>query len=87
LGFIPYLYCIIMQKLINLMAVTSFAINVGVIAGGVYLYQNKDQMIEDIRSRVAEEVAEAIPEIIGNLGFGGTEVPEPPIPSGLPFWV
>ena len=69
-----------MQKLINVMAVTSFAVSAGIVAGGSYVYLNREAIIDNVRDRVAEEIGEAIPGIVKGLM---PKVPSVPgVPSG-----
>ena len=77
-----------MQKLINVLALASFAVSAGVVGAGAYVYLNKDALIDQAKDKVAEEIAGVLPDLIGSLlpkpelpGAGG----DLPIPSGLPF--
>ena len=38
-----------MQKLVNVVALLSGLVSLGVVGGGAYLFLNKDAMIEDVR--------------------------------------
>ena len=49
-----------MQKLINVLALTSFAISGAIVAGGAYVYLNKDAMIESAKEKVTKAATEAI---------------------------
>ena len=51
---------VIMQKLINVLAVISFGVSGAVVAGGVYVYTNQDAIKDNIKQRVMEGVQEAI---------------------------
>jgi hypothetical protein len=65
-----------MQKLINLLALTSFAISATTVAGATYIYLNKDVLIESAKESAIEAIkSQLMPEF---------EVPELPIPSN-PF--
>jgi len=65
-----------MQKLINALAVVSFAVSAGVVAGGTYVYLNKDALVEQAKERVTKAVTEAVSGALGGLGGGGGLVPE-----------
>ena len=39
------------QKIINVLAISSFVVSVSVVGGGVYLYTQKDAIIEDIKEK------------------------------------
>ena len=71
-----------MQKLINVMAVASFAVSSVVVGGSVYLFTQKDTLIEQARERATEAITEMLGTAIGSsLGegmvpdVGGAEVP------------
>ena len=68
-----------MQKLINVLALSSFVVSAGVVAAGAYVYFNKDALIE---AAVGAAVSAAIPEIPELLG--GDAIPSPSSGGGLP---
>ncbi len=41
-----------MQKIINVLAVASFAVSSSIAAGGVYVYVNRDSIIDGVKSQV-----------------------------------
>jgi hypothetical protein len=49
-----------MQKLINVLALSSFVVSAAVVSGGVYVYLNKDAMIEDVKEKITNAATEAI---------------------------
>jgi len=49
-----------MQKVINVLAVLSFAGIAGIVGGGSYVYLNKDSIIENVKEQVAAAATEAI---------------------------
>ena len=49
-----------MQKLINVLAVSSFVVSASVVGGGVYVYLNKDAMIENAKEKITNAATEAI---------------------------
>jgi len=49
-----------MQTLINVLALSSFAVSAALVGGGTYVYLNKDAMIEDAKEKVAAAATEAI---------------------------
>ena len=76
-----------MQKLINVLAIASFAISAGVVGAGAYVVLNKDALIDQAKEKVAEEIAGILPELVGSL-LPKPELPggaDLPLPSGLPF--
>ena len=68
-----------MQKLVNVVALLSGLVSLGVVGGGAYLYLNKDAMIEDVRVKATEEITKAITEALpGMIDSAMPEVPELP---------
>ena len=57
-----------MQKLINVLALASFAVSTAVVAGGVYVYTQKDALIEAAKT----EATDAIKELLGTSQLGAT---------------
>ena len=49
-----------MQKVINVLAVLSFAGIAGIVGGGSYVYLNKDSIIDNVKGQVAAAATEAI---------------------------
>jgi uncharacterized protein YbcI len=45
-----------MQKLINVLALTSFAVSAGVVAGGTYVYLEKDNLVESVKENITKEI-------------------------------
>ena len=64
------------QKIVNVLAVASFALSGAVVASGLYVYVNRDSIIDGIKSQALEAVLGG-----GGLtgGLGGT--PELPVGS------
>ena len=58
-----------MQKIINVFALASAAVSVAVVASGVFVYVNRDSIIDNIKSQAIEAVT-------GSLGGGlGGDLP------------
>ena len=49
-----------MQKVINVLALSSFVVSAAVVGGGTWLYLNKDVMLEEAREKIATAATEAI---------------------------
>ena len=49
-----------MQKVINVLALASFAVSTAIVAGGAYVYLNKDAMIENAKEKITSAATEAI---------------------------
>ena len=85
-----------MQNLINVLALSSFVVSAAVVGGGVYIYTNKDPLIEKAMNQVMESVTDVLPgALTGSLGDSlvpnpSNSLPSPPEtlpqpPPGLPF--
>ena len=61
-----------MQKIINVLAVASFAVSGAVVVSGLYVYVNRDSIIDGGKSNIMESVTGGLG---GGLG-GGALVPE-----------
>ena len=75
-----------MQKLINVLALSSFVVSAAVVGGGTWLYLNKDVMLEEAREKIATAATEAIAGALpGMLDAAMPELPGttgPAIPVG-----
>ena len=57
------------QKVVNVLAVASAAVSLAVVGSGVYVYVQRDQLIDSVKSQ-------AIEAVMGGLGgLGGASVP------------
>ena len=65
-----------MQRIINVLALSSFLVSATAVGGGVYLYLNKDSLVEKVKGQIMESVTDTIPgALVG--GLGGSIVPNP----------
>ena len=74
-----------MQKIINVLAIASSVVSLTVVGGGVYLYTQKDAIIENVKSKVMEAV---LPSIGGGITNSLPKTTGPALPSpstGLPL--
>ena len=69
-----------MQKIINVLAIASFAVSAAVIGSGTYLYLNKEILLEDARQKITEAATEAITEALPSMLDGA--IPELPSATG-----
>ena len=76
-----------MQKIINVLAVSSFVISLSVVGGGVYLYTQKDAIIEDIKEKalgsLSGGISDALPGLVDTSipDATGDAMPLPKVPS------
>jgi hypothetical protein len=74
-----------MQKIINVLAVTSFVVSGAAVGGAGYVYLNKDALLDGVKGKITEavmgSVGGALPDAIGGA------MPELPGATGpaLPF--
>ena len=59
-----------MQKVINVLAVASFALSGAIAASGVYVYVNRDSIIDGVKSKVMGGFAGGALGGAGSLGGG-----------------
>ena len=67
-----------MQKIINVLAVSSFVISLSVVGGGVYLYTQKDAIIDGVKERVMDAV---MPDIGGGIMESIPDLTGPALPT------
>ena len=77
-----------MQKIINVLAVASFALSSAVVLSGVYVYVNRDSIIDGIKSQVMGGIGGAAlggslggGALTGDVGFPQATQPEPSAPA------
>ena len=75
-----------MQKLINVLAVSSFVISGAVVGSGVYVYFNRASILDEIKSKVMGSVTESLPDVLTSPGIMPTlpDATGPVLPSS-PF--
>jgi len=69
-----------MQKIVNVIALLSGLVSLGVVGGGTYLYLNKDAMLEDVRAKATEEITKTITESLPGMIQGA--MPKMPSATG-----
>ena len=87
-----------MQKVFNVLSVLSFLTSTAIVAGGVYVYTQKDAIIERVKEEAMSQVGDMIGDAIGNAAGGAlgglmggssegeTEAPVSPVPIPvIPF--
>ena len=74
-----------MQKIINVLAVASGLVSAAVVASGVYVYVNRDSIVDGIKSQAIEAVTGSLGGLGGGLG-GDLPIGAPDLanPSGAP---
>jgi len=77
-----------MQKIVNVLAIASFAISGAVVIGGVSVYVNRGKIIDNVKSQVMDSVSGALGPAIGGALPGATGpamAPAAPPSAGLPL--
>ena len=69
-----------MQKIVNVLAIASFAVSSAVVIGGVTVYANRGKIIDNVKSQVMEQVSGAPGSSLGGLvpDATGPAIPTPP---------
>ena len=66
-----------MQKIINVLALSSFVVSAAVVGGGTWLYLNKDGLVERAKERIGTAATEAIAGALpGMLDAAMPEIPK-----------
>ena len=78
-----------MQKIINVLAVASGLVSAAVVASGVFVYVNRDSIVDSIKSQAIEAVTGSLGGGLGgDLPIGSPDLAAPsdsanvPVPSG-----
>ena len=77
-----------MQKVINGIALFSGAVSLSLVVGGVWIYLEKDNMINGVKTQMINGVTESIQQMLpGMLDSAMPEIPEVPSSTGgvMPF--
>ena len=70
-----------MQKVINILAVTSFAITASLAGGAGYVYLQREKIKETVRENVMNQITEALPAIVNGAVGDAVKNMAPPIPA------
>ena len=70
-----------MQKIINVIAVSSGIVSLAIVVGGVSVYVSRDAIIDGIKSQIMGSVTKSLPGIGALEGLGDFTVPTTPKPS------
>jgi len=78
-----------MQKIINVVAVASGLVSAAVVASGIFVYVNRDSIVDGIKSQAIEAVTGSLGGGLGgDLPLGSPDLAAPdnaataPVPSG-----
>ena len=78
-----------MQKIVNVLAIASGLVSAAVVASGVFVYVNRDSIVDSIKSQAIEAVTGSLGGGLGgDLPIGAPDLSAPatqastPVPSG-----
>ena len=63
-----------MQKLINVLALASFGVSAAAVGAGIYLYQNKDALIDAAMEMAMDQI---VPDVPSLDALGADAIPAP----------
>ena len=74
-----------MQKVINVLAIASGVVSAAVVASGVFVYVNRDSIVDSIKSQAIEAVSGSLGGGLGgDLPVGTPELAPPADSAGVP---
>ena len=53
-----------MQKIVNVVALASGAVSLAVVGSGLFIYLQRDQLINKVKSQVLESVTGSLPSLV-----------------------
>ena len=77
-----------MQKVINGIALFSGAVSLTLVVGGTMFYLNRDNIVENLKTKITTEITSAITNALpGLIDSAMPEIPEVPTKTGgvIPF--
>ena len=73
-----------MQKIVNVLALASFAVSGAVVGSGVYVYLNRASIIDGVKSQVMEAVTGSLGGLGGDLPLGSGDLSPQTNPDSAP---
>ena len=71
-----------MQKLINVLALTSFAVSGCVVGAGSWVYVNRYKLVNDVKNIAADEIMDMVPSMMSGA-LQPPSLPAPGAPSAV----
>ena len=71
-----------MQKLINVLALTSFAVSGCVVGAGAWVYVNRYKLVNDVKNIAADEIMDMVPSMMSGA-LQPPSLPAPGAPSAV----
>jgi hypothetical protein len=72
------------QKVVNLVAIASGVVSLTVVGSGVYVYLQRDQLIDNVKSQVLKSVTGSLPSLVDTKlpSMTGPALAPPAAPAG-----
>ena len=55
-----------MQKIVNIVAIAAGVVSIAVVGSGLFIYVNRDKLINNVKSQVMEAVSGSLPGLVGS---------------------
>ena len=55
-----------MQKIVNIIALASGVVSIAVVGSGLFIYVNRDKLINNVKSQVMEAVSGSLPVLVNS---------------------
>ena len=53
-----------MQKVVNIIAIASGVVSIGVVGSGLYVYLQRDKLVDSVKSQVLKSVTGSLPGVV-----------------------
>ena len=53
-----------MQKIVNIVALASGVVSIAVVGSGLFIYVNRDKLVNDVKSQVLKSVGGSLPGLV-----------------------
>tara|TARA_R100000664_G_C2747547_1_gene135038 strand:- start:499 stop:756 length:258 start_codon:yes stop_codon:yes gene_type:complete len=53
-----------MQKIVNIVALASGVVSIAVVGSGLFIYVNRDKLIDNVKSQIMESVTGSLPSLV-----------------------
>ncbi len=75
-----------MQKIVNVVAIASGVVSVAVVGSGLFVFVNRDKLVDNVKSQVMDAVVGALtpaidsqlPDVTGGVAAPGADAPAAP---------
>ncbi len=71
-----------MQKIVNVLAVASSVVSLAVVGSGLYVYVNRDSIVDGVKQQVMDAALGSLGSLGGGLPGAGLGVPGGGLPDG-----